>query len=96
MNSSDFDVDELLRALAHGDRREFLVACFHEPRPAGDLAHLSKLSLASVSEHLKVLRKVGLLILTKQGRYWYYRTDPKALAVVKSLIGLLARGKHGP
>jgi DNA-binding transcriptional ArsR family regulator len=95
MKSSDFDVDELLRALAHPDRRQFLVACFHESRPAGELARLSKLSLATVSEHLKVLRKVGLLVLTKQGRFWYYRTDPKALAVVKRLTGLLTRGHNG-
>jgi DNA-binding transcriptional ArsR family regulator len=28
-----------------------------------------------VSEHLKVLRKCGLLVLDKRGRNWFYRTD---------------------
>jgi len=32
-----------------------------------------------VSEHLKVLRKCGLLVLNKQGRYWMYRTDAAVL-----------------
>ena len=77
------------------DRRQFLTACFRESRPAGDLARLSQLSLASVSEHLKVLRKAALLVLAKQGRYWNYRMDHNALIVVKRLIALLARGENG-
>jgi DNA-binding transcriptional ArsR family regulator len=93
---SDSEIDDLLRALAHSDRRQFLRACFDKHRAAGDLAQLSDLSLASVSEHLKVLRKVGLLTLTKQGRYWYYRTNPKALAVVKRAVSMLAGRSDGP
>jgi DNA-binding transcriptional ArsR family regulator len=39
-----------------------------------------------VSEHLKVLRKSGLLILDKQGRNWFYRTDANVLkAAVEGL-----------
>lgn len=69
----------MLRALAHPDRRAFVVACTERPKAAGELAELSSLSLATVSEHLKVLRTAGLLVLDKQGRYWIYRTDPKVL-----------------
>jgi len=65
----------VLRALAHPDRRRFVIACRGEARAAGDLAELSQLSLATVSEHLKVLRKSGLLILDKRGRFWFYTTD---------------------
>jgi DNA-binding transcriptional ArsR family regulator len=32
-----------------------------------------------VSEHLKVLRKSGLLELDKRGRFWMYRTNRRAL-----------------
>lgn len=71
----DFDLDEILRALSHPDRRRFVVACLDTARAAGELAALSELSLATVSEHLKVLRKCGLLVLDKQGRFWLYRTD---------------------
>ena len=70
-----FDLDEVLRALSHPDRRRFVIACLDEAKAAGELAALSELSLATVSEHLKVLRKSGLLILDKQGRFWLYRTD---------------------
>lgn len=51
-----------------------------EPRAAGDLADLSELSLPAVSEHLKVLRKVGLVVVQREGRFWYYRADPNRLA----------------
>ena len=65
----------MLRALSHPDRRAFVAACKEEAKAAGDLAALSELSLATVSEHLKVLRKSGLLLLEKRGRFWFYRTD---------------------
>ncbi len=65
----------MLRALSHPDRRAFVAACKDEAKAAGELATLSELSLATVSEHLKVLRKSGLLGLEKRGRFWFYRTD---------------------
>jgi len=76
-------LDETLRALSHPDRRVFVKACLVEPRAAGDLAELSSLALASVSEHLKVLRKSGLLVLEKQGRFRMYRTD---IAVLRAIV----------
>ncbi|MBP1861649.1 ArsR/SmtB family transcription factor [Rhizobium herbae] len=82
-------LDEALRALSHPDRRLFVKACQSELRAAGDLAALSELSLATVSEHLKVLRKSGLLILSKQGRFWLYRTDIGALQAVANAVAQL-------
>ena len=72
-------LDEVIRALAHSDRRRFVKACMGSPRAAGELAQLSSLALASVSEHLKVLRKSGLLVLQKEGRFRMYRTDTALL-----------------
>jgi DNA-binding transcriptional ArsR family regulator len=83
---SDERLDELLRALAHPDRRRFLRACRCEPVSAGDLAETSALALASVSEHLKVLRKTGLLVLEKQGRFRLYRADLTVLQQVTDAL----------
>ncbi len=80
------ELDELLRALAHTDRRQFLAACRDRAVAAGELAQLTKLSLATVSEHLKVLRKTGLLILEKDGRFWRYRTDDARLDAVMQAL----------
>lgn len=82
-------LDEVLRALSHPDRRSFVRACLDEERSAGDLAALSKLSLPSVSEHLKVLRKSGLLVLERRGRYWMYRTDAALVERVAAAITAL-------
>ncbi|PWJ46975.1 transcriptional regulator, ArsR family [Quadrisphaera granulorum] len=82
-------LDELLRALAHADRRAFVVACRDQEQSAGDLAALSELSLATVSEHLKVLRKTGLLWLERRGRFWMYRTDTALLAEVADQVAQL-------
>lgn len=67
-------------------------ACLGRARAAGELAELSQLALASVSEHLKVLRKSGLLRLDKRGRYWFYRTDPAVLRRAAAAVRGLARG----
>jgi DNA-binding transcriptional ArsR family regulator len=69
----------VLRALSHKERRLFVMACRDRAMAAGELAELSDLSLASVSEHLKVLRKSGLLVLEKRGRFWFYRTDTSVI-----------------
>lgn len=80
----------MLRALSHPERRLFVRACRDQAKAAGELASLSALSLATVSEHLKVLRKSGLVVLEKRGRFWFYRADPAlvehAAAMVKGLI----------
>jgi DNA-binding transcriptional ArsR family regulator len=86
----DVDLDQVLRALSHPDRRQFVLACRDNPRAAGELAEMSSLSVATVSEHLKVLRTSGLLVLDKQGRNWFYKTDPAVLsAMLKQLRKLL-------
>ena len=69
------ELDERLRARAHPVRRRLLAACLAEPQPAGRLVELTGLAPASVSEHLKVLRKTGLLVLERRGRFRLYATN---------------------
>jgi DNA-binding transcriptional ArsR family regulator len=57
-----------------------------QPQAAGDLAAASGLSAASVSEHLKVLRKTGLVVLERQGRFRLYRTEPTCVLTVATSI----------
>jgi DNA-binding transcriptional ArsR family regulator len=60
------------------------------------LAELSHLTIATVSEHLKVLRKSQLLTLDKQGRFWLYRTDPEVLRWVVAQLSGIAEAADGP
>jgi DNA-binding transcriptional ArsR family regulator len=87
MEPSAADVDELLRALGSPARREILRLCRAAPQSAGALADALGLAPASTSEHLKVLRKTGLLLLDKQGTFRWYRTDPARLAGLHRWLG---------
>jgi ArsR family transcriptional regulator, repressor of sdpIR and other operons len=80
-------LDERLRALAHPVRRQLVAACLREPRPAGELVELTALAPASVSEHLKVLRKTGLLVLEARGRFRLYGTN--ATVIEETAEGVL-------
>jgi DNA-binding transcriptional ArsR family regulator len=63
-----------------------------DAQAAGELAAASGLSAASISEHLKVLRKTGLVVLERQGRFRLYRTEPSCvLAVASSIEQLIPR-----
>jgi DNA-binding transcriptional ArsR family regulator len=86
---SDEQLDELLRALSHADRRMFVRLCKNQAVPAGELAEQSQLALASVSEHLKVLRKTGLLDLERDGRFRRYRTNQNLLSAVLATLAKL-------
>jgi DNA-binding transcriptional ArsR family regulator len=81
------DVDELLRALGHPARREILRLCAPAPQAAGSLTDALGLAPASTSEHLKVLRKTGLLTQEKQGTFRWYRTNRPQLAALHEWLG---------
>ena len=86
------DVDELLRAIAHPARRELLRLCRAGPQPAGALTEALGLAPASTSEHLKVLRKTGLLVLEKQGTFRLYRTETARLAQLARWLDEFSEG----
>lgn len=80
------ELDELVRALSNGTRRSILRLCADDFVSAGDIAAETNLALASVSEHLKVLRKTGLVELERTGTKWLYRTNPTRVAEVLSAL----------
>jgi DNA-binding transcriptional ArsR family regulator len=86
-------IDELFRAIAHPARREIIRYCQFDWIAAGELtAHLD-LSPATVSEHLKVLRKSELVELKIEGTWRYYRALPSALeSMLETLTALRKQG----
>jgi DNA-binding transcriptional ArsR family regulator len=83
-------LDERLRALAHPVRRRLVADCLDAPRTAGALVARCGLAPASVSEHLKVLRKTGLLVLERDGRFRRYRADPEVVRDTAAALRRLA------
>lgn len=68
--------------MSHVERRRLLRMCRDNAMPAGALAADANMSAASVSEHLKVLRKTGLAEVEKQGKFWLYKTNVELLEAV--------------
>jgi DNA-binding transcriptional ArsR family regulator len=66
-------IDTVLAALANPTRRELLRLLRDEgQQPVQQLANHFTMQRPSISEHLKVLRDVGLVSEHKQGRQRYY------------------------
>lgn len=82
----DVELDELTRAVSNATRRTILRLCHPEQNSAGAIAAEIDLALASVSEHLKVLRKTGLVDLERDGTRWLYTTNTERLSDVLNAL----------
>jgi DNA-binding transcriptional ArsR family regulator len=80
------DLDELVRAIASPHRRSILRLVWVGERGAGELAQRLDLAPASVSEHLRVLRKTGLVTVRVDGTYRWYRARPDRIAQLLRLL----------
>jgi ArsR family transcriptional regulator len=74
------DLDDRMRALRSRTRREILARIWDRELSAGEIAAAFALTGATISEHLGVLRRAGLVEMTKVGTSRRYRARPSALA----------------
>lgn len=82
----DDELDECLRALAHPARREILRLTAARELPAGEIAAALGVAPATASEHLKVLRKTGFVVLTAEGTWRRYRADLTVVERVRDAL----------
>ncbi len=103
--SSDASLDRALHAIADPTRRRILLALKErgsETKAAaekplyghclcgGEIEERIRLSQPTISHHMNILRKAGLVEATKQGQWRWYRRNEKAIReVVKTLRGKL-------
>jgi ArsR family transcriptional regulator len=96
MSVSDAFLDRALHAIADPTRRRILLAL--KERTAGnrqslcasDVEECVQLSQPTVSHHMAILTKAGLVEATKKGQWRWYRRNEKAIRqVVKTLRGKL-------
>src|SRR5262245_47472431 len=71
---------EVFKGLADPTRLRLAAAMIDRPRCGQDLAVEVGVSAATVSHHLKVLGKAGLLRETRQPPYVFYQLDVEALS----------------
>ena len=104
--SADHSLDRALHAIADPTRRLILQTLKESPLPAkvagknlahsgsclcaGDIEERVKLSQPTISHHMAILTKAGLVEANKQGQWRWYRRNEKAIRqVVKTLRGKL-------
>ena len=83
------DVDHTLGALADPTRRRIVELLRRKPRRAGDIAASLSVSAPSLSRHLRVLRKSGLIEgsgVEHDARVRLYRLRPERFAILRAWL----------
>lgn len=70
---------DVFNAIAEGRRRDILLLLAPRERAVGDIVAATRLPQPSVSKHLGVLRRVGLVDARRDGRRVLYRTRATAI-----------------
>ncbi|MGH6991188.1 MAG: ArsR/SmtB family transcription factor [Stellaceae bacterium] len=77
---------EVAKALGHGHRLEILELLAQGERTVEALAERAGLSVANTSQHLRLMRRAGLLSSRRAGKYIYYRlSDPAVIDLTAAL-----------
>ncbi len=102
MSSSEGSLDRALHAIVDPTRRRILQALKEGeaeakqkgsatgPLCAGEIAERVQLSQPTISHHMAILTKAGLVDAVKKGQWrWYRRNEKEIRALVKTLRGKL-------
>jgi len=95
MPSAEISLDRVLHAIADPTRRRILQALRESGASAGtslcagDIEERVHLSQPTISHHMAILTKAGLVDATKKGQWRWYRRNEKAIRQVAKML----RGK---
>ena len=78
------NASEMLGALAEPTRRVILERLVAQPSAVSDIAREMPISRSAVSQHLQILKSVGLVTDHAEGTRRIYQVDPEALAIIRS------------
>jgi ArsR family transcriptional regulator len=83
---------EVLRALSNPNRLEIVHLLAQGPCEVGRLAQEMGLSQPNVSQHLAVMRAIGIVESERDGREVRYRlSDPEIICACETMRGVLLR-----
>ncbi len=80
---------DIANALSDPNRVRLLAACLDGERCVCQLVELIELSNASVSKHLSMLKRAGLLESRKEGRWVHYKMPESPAAIVEDSLDLV-------
>ncbi len=86
---------DTLQLVAGPRRREILGLVRERELPAGEIASALGMSFSATSQHLAKLREAGVLIMRREGRQRFYRTDQARLDEVTRELGAMWRDDLG-
>ena len=78
------NASELLEAIAEPTRRAIVERLAEQPSAVSDLARDMPITRSAVSQHLQILKSVGLVTDQAVGTRRIYRVDPDALAIIRA------------
>ncbi len=79
----------LFKALNDGTRREILELLKDNDLTAGEIADQFNISKPSISHHLDLLRRAGLVVSVKEGQFIYYSLNTTVMDhMLKWIISL--------
>src|SRR4051794_37079757 len=76
----------ILTALGDPTRQAILDLLLDGPQPVGELAAQLPVSRPAVSQHLKVLKEVGIVVDRQEGTRRVYRVDPDGLVPLRAYL----------
>jgi len=86
MQSAAGDASELLKSLANRHRLLILCQLVERERSVGELADFLGIRDSTVSQHLALLRRDGIVAARRDGQtIWYSISSPPARALVEAL-----------
>lgn len=86
MHDSAAEAEELLKALANRHRLMILCQLVDRERSVGELAELLELRDSTVSQHLALLRKDGLVSTRRDGQTIWYAISSEPAAKLLEII----------
>jgi DNA-binding transcriptional ArsR family regulator len=78
-------VDQLA-TLADPTRRAIFERLADQPRSVGELAREFPVSRPAVSQHLKALKEVGLVVDRRDGNRRIYQLDPEGVSALRAYL----------
>jgi DNA-binding transcriptional ArsR family regulator len=85
-------VEAALKAIAEPRRRQILRLVWDSERSAGDIASHFDVSRPAISQHLAVLRTVGLVTERRDGAKRLYRANRDAIAELQASLEAFWKG----
>ena len=79
-------MDSALKAISSPTRRRILTLVWDRERSSGDIARRAGLSAPAASQHLKVLKKAGLVDVRVDGQHRLYRARPETLQGLRQAL----------